>query len=294
VRVSVIINPIAGLFRRRDQGLRRAAQARAVLAAAGVAADVWLTEGPGHARALAADAAARGTDLVCAWGGDGTVNEVASVLAFGDAALAIVPAGSGNGLARALGIPREPGTALRHALSAPERRIDVGEIAGHIFFNVAGVGFDAHIASEFSRDHGTRGFRRYVRIVTRELFAYRPRSRRVAIEAIVTEHEAFMLTVANGPQWGNGAIVAPGARLDDGLLDLVTVEAPSRLQLLASLPRLFAGTLDRSPTVTIRKVAEARISGDVPLLFHFDGEPVLSAAPDLLVRVHPSALVVRA
>jgi YegS/Rv2252/BmrU family lipid kinase len=294
VRVSVIINPIAGLFRRSDQGLRRAAQARAVLAAAGITADVRLTEGPGHARALAADARARGTDLVCAWGGDGTVNEVASVLAFGDAALAIVPAGSGNGLARALGIPRESGAALRHALSAPERRIDVGEIAGHLFFNVAGVGFDAHIASEFSRDHGKRGFRRYVRIVTRELFAYRPRSRRVAIEAIVTEHEAFMLTVANGPQWGNGAIVAPGARLDDGLLDLVTVESPSRLQLLASLPRLYAGTLDRSPAVTIRKVTEARISGDVPLLFHFDGEPVLSAAPDLLVRVHTNALALRA
>ena len=294
MRVSVIINPIAGLFRRPDQGPRRAAHARAVLAAAGVEADVRLTEGPGHAQALAADAMERGTGLVYAWGGDGTVNEIGSVLAFHDAALAIVPAGSGNGLARALGIPRDPGAALRHALSAPERRIDVGEIAGHIFFNVAGVGFDAHIASEFSRDHGQRGFRRYARIVTRELFAYSPRTRRVAIDTIWTEHQAFMLTVANGPQWGNGAIVAPGARLDDGLLDLVTVESPSWLQLLASVPRLFAGTLDRSPAVTIRKVAEARISGDVPLLFHFDGEPVLSTEPDLLVRVHPHALVVRA
>ncbi len=294
MRVSVIINPIAGFFRRPEQGPRRAAQARAVLAAARVEADVWLTEGPGHARALAADATARGADVVYAWGGDGTVNEVGSALAFGETALAIVPAGSGNGLARALGIPREAGAALRHALQMPERRIDVGEIGDHIFFNVAGVGFDAHIASEFSRHHGRRGFRRYARIVTRELFAYSPRPRRVAIESLVTEHQAFMLTVANGPQWGNGAIVAPGARLDDGLLDLVTVEAPSRLQLLASVPRLFAGTLDRSPVVTIRKVVEARISGDVPLLFHFDGEPVLSAEPDLLVRVHPRALVVRA
>ena len=294
MRVSVIINPIAGLFRRPDQGPRRVAHARAVLTGAGVEADVWLTEGPGHARVLAADATARGSNLVYAWGGDGTVNEVGSVLAFKDVALAIVPAGSGNGLARALGIPREPGAALRHALGVPERRIDVGEIGGYIFFNVAGVGFDAHIASEFSRDHGKRGFRRYARIVTRELFAYRPRPRRVTIGTVATEHHAFMLTVANGPEWGNGAVVAPAARLDDGLLDLVTVEAPSRLQLLGSVPRLFAGTLDRSPAVTIRQVAEARISGEVPMLFHFDGEPVLSAEPDLLVRVHPSALVVRA
>ena len=189
----------------------------------------------------------RGADVICAWGGDGTVNEVGSVLAFGDAALAVVPAGSGNGLARALGIPRRPALALRHALGAPGRRIDVGEIAGHLFLNIAGVGFDAHIASEFSRGLGQRGFRRYARIVTRELFAYTPRQCRVTIGTTVTDHRAFLLTIANGPQWGNGAVVAPRARLDDGLLDLVTVESPSRLQLLASVPRLFARTVDRSP-----------------------------------------------
>ena len=294
MRVSVIINPIAGLWRRPDQGRRRAELARAVFAEARVEADVRLTEYRGHARALAAEAVACGADVVYAWGGDGTVNEVGSVLAFGQTALAIVPAGSGNGLARALGIPRDPAAALRHASRVSARRIDVGEIAGHVFLNVAGVGFDAHIASEFSRAHGQRGFRRYARIVTRELFAYRPRSCRVTIEASVTEHRAFLLTVANGPQWGNGAIVAPGARLDDGLLDLVTVESPSRLQLLGSVPRLFRGTLDRSRAVTVRQVAEALISGDIPLLFHFDGEPVLSTEADLLVRVRPAALTVRA
>jgi diacylglycerol kinase (ATP) len=294
VRVSVIINPVAGLFRRSDLGRRRAELARAVLAAARIEADVRLSEYPGHARVLATDALARGMDLVCAWGGDGTVNEVGSVLAFRHAALAIVPAGSGNGLARALAIPLGPAAALRHALRAPERRIDVGEIGGHLFLNVAGVGFDAHIASEFGRERGQRGFRRYVRIVARELFAYRPRACRVTIGTVTTEHRAFLLTVANGPQWGNGAIVAPAARLDDGLLDLVTVESPSTLQLLRSVPRLFRGTLDRSPTVTIRQVAEARISGEVPLLFHFDGEPVLSTEAELAVRVHPAALALRA
>jgi diacylglycerol kinase (ATP) len=294
VRVSVIINPIAGLFRRPDQGRRRAELARTVLAAAGVEADVRLTEAPGHARALASDAVARGANLIYAWGGDGTVNEVGGVLAFGDTAIAIVPAGSGNGLARSLPIPRHPASAMRHALRAPERRIDVGEIAGRLFFNVAGVGFDAHIAFEFSRHGGHRGFRRYAGIVARELFAYSARPCRITIGTSVTEHRAFLLAIANGRQWGNGAIVAPGARLDDGLLDLVSVAAPSWLQLLASVPRLFAGTLDRSRVVMTRQVAEARISGEVPLLFHFDGEPVVSADRDLLVRVHPRSLVVKA
>jgi YegS/Rv2252/BmrU family lipid kinase len=294
VRVCVIINPLAGLFRRRDQGRRHAELARAVLAAAGVDVDIHLTTHAGHARDLAAAARARGVDLVCAWGGDGTVNEVASVLAFGDLPLAIVPIGSGNGLARALGIPRRPAAALRHALDAQARRIDAGEVESHLFFNVAGVGFDAHIAAEFSRASGPRGFRRYVRIVTRELFTYAPRPCEVTIASVVTAHRAFLLTAANGPQWGNGAIVAPEARLDDGLLDLVSVEAPSRLQLAGAVPRLFAGTLHKDPIVRIRRVTEARISGDAPVLFHYDGEPARSEGADVRVRVHPGALLVRA
>jgi diacylglycerol kinase (ATP) len=294
VHVSVIINPLAGLFRRAGQGERHAGLARAVLAAARVDADIHLTTHAGHARTLAAAARAQGADLVCAWGGDGTVNEVASVLAFGDVPLAIVPVGSGNGLARALGVPRRPAAALRHALDAPARSIDAGEIAGHLFFNVAGVGFDAHIAAEFSRAAGQRGFRRYAQIVARELFAYAPRPCRVTIDTLVTTHRAFLLTVANGSQWGNGAIVAPEARLDDGLLDLVSVEAPSPLQRLGAIPRLFAGTLHKDPIVHVRRITEARISGEPPLLFHFDGEPVRFEGADLLVRVHPGALLVRA
>jgi diacylglycerol kinase (ATP) len=294
VRVSVIINPLAGLFRRADQGRRHADLARAVLASVGVDADVQLSTHAGHARALAAAARAHGAELVFAWGGDGTVNEVASVLAFGDLPLAIVPVGSGNGLARALGVPRRPAAALRHALAAPARRIDAGEVAGRLFFNVAGMGFDAHIAAEFSRASGHRGFRRYAQIVTRELFTYAPRPCEVTIESVVTTHRAFLLTAANGPQWGNGAIVAPEARIDDGLLDLVSVEAPSRLQLVGAVPRLFAGTLHKDPTVRIRRVTEARISSEAPFLYHYDGEPARSEQGDLLVRVHPGALLVRA
>ena len=116
----------------------------------------------------------------------------------------------------------------------------------------------------------------------------------MTIDSVVTAHRAFLLTLANGPQWGNGAIVAPEARLDDGLLDLVSVEAPSRLQLVGAIPRLFAGTLHKDPIVRIRRVTEARITGAAPLLFHYDGEPARSEGANLLVRVHPGALIVRA
>ena len=176
VRVSVIINPIAGLFRRPDQGARRAAKARAVLAAAGVEADVRLTEGPGHARVARGRCRARGARISCTRGAAtarSTRSAACSRSAMSPWRSCRRDPATGSPAPSAFRASRA--AALRHALRVPERRIDVGEIAGHIFLNVAGVGFDAHIAAEFSRDHGRRGFRRYARIVTRELFSYSPR-----------------------------------------------------------------------------------------------------------------------
>ena len=120
-----------------------------------------MTHRRGHGRELAQAAVARGVDLIAAWGGDGTVNEVGSALAFTDIPLAIIPSGSGNGLARELGISRHPARALEDAVGGMTRRIDVGEIAGRLFINIAGCGFDAHIAREFAMHAGRRGPTRY-------------------------------------------------------------------------------------------------------------------------------------
>ena len=140
--IAIIINPISG-------GVRPAeARARAELASAivdrhGDPAEVFVTERAGHARDLTRAAVARGSRLVMAWGGDGTINEVASALAFGEIPLGIVPAGSGNGLARQLGVKRQPADAIRLAIAAEPRRIDLGELGDRLFVNAAGVGFDA-------------------------------------------------------------------------------------------------------------------------------------------------------
>jgi YegS/Rv2252/BmrU family lipid kinase len=294
VLVAVVINPVSGRRRGPAAGRTRAEVARAVLSAAGVDGEVLVSQRPGHARELAGTAIARGARLVCAWGGDGTVNDVGCAVAFGPAALGLIPAGSGNGLARALGVPRAPAAALRHALTARERAIDVGEIGGRLFFNVAGVGFDAHVAHEFARSALRRGFRTYAAIVTRELFAYRPRPCHVACGGEPCERRAFLLTIANGPQWGNGALVAPGASLEDGELDLVTYEPVSRLQMARAVPHLFAGTIGRVAGVTMQRITTARISGEPPMRFHVDGEPVVSDTGDLAVRVHAGALRIRA
>src|SRR5471032_153603 len=152
--IAIIINPISG-GASPEAARRRAERASAVLTSSGAGGEdgeIFVTERKGHARDLAAGAVARGARLVVAWGGDGTVNEVASALAFTRATLAIVPSGSGNGLARELGIDRRPERAILQALGAKPKPIDVGELGGRMFFSVAGVGFDAHVAACFDRD----------------------------------------------------------------------------------------------------------------------------------------------
>src|SRR5262249_47595106 len=146
--VAVIVNPAAGL-RGQRAGHRRVALAEAVLAARRAPGSVHLTEGPGHAFELARAAVAARATVVCAWGGDGTVNEITCAVAGSGTALAIVPAGSGNGLARELGIPWDPTQALGVALGPRERVIDVGDAGGRLFVNLCGIGLDAHVAARF-------------------------------------------------------------------------------------------------------------------------------------------------
>jgi YegS/Rv2252/BmrU family lipid kinase len=281
--VAVIINPKSG--RGSSTGARQ--RVLDLLAAAGESGEVLCTERRGHARELASAAAADGARLVVAWGGDGTVNEVASALAGSDTALGIVPAGSGNGLARELHVDRRPDWAIRDAMRATPRLIDAGELAGRFFVNIAGVGFDAHVAACFDADAGARrGLPAYLRVSTRELWRYE--SGRYRIDG-ASARKALLIAVANTTQFGNGARIAPFARMDDGMLDLVMVEERSRLATLAALPRLFAGGLARVAGVTMRQIETAVIESERPMTIHVDGEPA-GGGTRLEVRVLPSAL----
>jgi YegS/Rv2252/BmrU family lipid kinase len=289
--VAIIINPIAG-GATAERGRQRAERAMSVLARRGVAGEVFVTERRGHARELTMAAVARGASLIAAWGGDGTVNEVASALTFGNIPLGIIPSGSGNGLARALGIGARPERALEDALAATPRQIDAGELGGRLFFSVAGVGFDAHVAACFDRSlAGRRRFSGYVRVSARELATYQPRQYRISGDATHATRRALLVTLANSSQFGNGARIAPGARVDDGLLDLVVVEERSRFRTLCALPALFTGHIARVRGVSIQQVAAAAIEADQPLAFHVDGEPA-SGGRRLEARVHPAALAV--
>jgi YegS/Rv2252/BmrU family lipid kinase len=287
--VAIIINPIAGGLAPR-QARRRAELAASVVDAHGDRVDVLFTERRGHARELARGAVARGARLVMAWGGDGTINEVASALAFGDVPMALIPAGSGNGLARELGVSFRAPQAIADALGAAGRPIDVGEINGRLFVNVAGVGFDAHVAAAFDeRGACRRGFAGYAAVVARALVTYESQHYTITTAAARRVPRAVLVTVANSPQFGNGARIAPGARLDDGLLDLVVVEEQSRWRTLRHVPRLFAGSVGEAAGVSICRVTEAVIESEQPMAFHVDGETV-DGGTRLAVRIHPAAL----
>jgi YegS/Rv2252/BmrU family lipid kinase len=286
--IAIIINPISG-------GVRPAeARARAELASAivdrhGDPAEVFVTERAGHARDLTRAAVARGSRLVMAWGGDGTINEVASALAFGEIPLGIVPAGSGNGLARQLGVKRQPADAIRLAIAAEPRRIDLGELGDRLFVNAAGVGFDAEVASRFNERSGRRGLMTYALITAKTLRTYEPPEYTITTSEGSVRLRAIVVTAANSAEFGNGACIAPGARVDDGLLDLVVIAECSRLQTLIGLPRLFNGTVNQVPGCSIRRVTRATIESDRPMTFHVDGEPV-TGGTTLLLRIHPAAL----
>jgi diacylglycerol kinase (ATP) len=289
--VAIIINPIAG------GGTRSAAEAHARLALSiadglSVPAEVFVTERVGHARDLASAAVGRGAGLVMAWGGDGTINEVASALVGGGAALGIVPAGSGNGLARELGIDPRPARAIADALGAAPRPIDVGDVEGRYFVNTAGVGFDAHVASRFAAAR-RRGFLGYANITARALASYVPLSYRITIDGATDRIRAVLVTLANSAQFGNGALIAPGARVDDGELDLVVIEERSRFRTLCGLPRLFNGTIQRVSGCRITRLTAVTIEADAPLTFHVDGEPVRGGSV-LRARIHPGALRIAA
>jgi YegS/Rv2252/BmrU family lipid kinase len=291
MRAILIVNPVSG---RHGANTARVAasitEAVRTLAALGVDVQVRLTERPGHATELAARAVEEGADRVFAWGGDGTINEVAVALKGTGVALGIVPAGSGNGLARELRVPLDAARALRVAATGPVRPVDVGDIDGHPFLNVAGAGFDARVALAFNTERkGRLGLRSYVRITIRELRRFVAEPCRVIVGNEVIETRPLLIALANSAQYGNGARIAPDARIDDGLLDVVVVEATSPLRDLLRARRLFTGSLAKDPRTTVRRGACVRIESDGPRAAHVDGQP-FQIGRDAVATVHALAL----
>jgi diacylglycerol kinase (ATP) len=292
--ITAIINPISGAGADPTVAARRVEMLRAEAARRGMVIEIHVTERGGHARELAAAAVARHAPLIIVWGGDGTINEVGSQLLGTGIPVGIVPAGSGNGLAAVLNVPRLPIEAIGIALDGPERTIDAGMMAGRPFFNIAGVGLDARVAARFNaRAAGSRGGWPYVVISVREGCAYCAAEYDVELDGALLRTRALLISFANGREYGMGARIAPQALIDDGLLEATIVEERPLLARIWHARHLAFGTVGRAPRVRIQQVKRAlvRVPGDIE--YHVDGEPGV-ARDEVEVRVLPAALRVKA
>lgn len=291
--IVAIINPISGAGADRATSERRIAAIKDEAQRRGLSVDVHVTTRAGHARELAAASAASHVDLVIVWGGDGTINEAGAGLVGSSTTLAVVPAGSGNGLAAALGAARDANAALTTAFDGSTRIIDAGVMAGRPFFNIAGIGFDARIARLFNeRGAGRRGPLPYIVIGLREGCLYSGVEYRVDLDGDRRQVRAFLVAFANGREYGIGARIAPQAELDDGLLDATIVEYRPLLARFWDARHLALGTAHRAASVFTKRVTHAVVESDGAMEFHVDGE-LGSVDRRIEVKILPAALKVR-
>ena len=281
MRALVVINPVAGPGRGHSVGAC-VDLAKTTFANHGGEADVRVTAGPNDAERFAREGVAAGVDVVVAWGGDGTVNGAASAVAGTGIPLAIVPGGSGNGLARDLGVPFDPAHAFTVAATGKARAIDAGDLNGSLFFNVAGIGLDASIAGRLATKGHRRGLMGYVLATVAELRSYKPCAYSITnavgadghpVPGDILEHPALFIALANSRQYGSGAQIAPKALLDDGLMEVVIVEPMSAIQILRQLPAFFGGRLKAGPGIVMRSASAIDLSCTTAIPFHVDGEP---------------------
>jgi diacylglycerol kinase (ATP) len=253
---------------------------------AGHTARCVITQHPGHATELAAEAAANQQwSAVVAVGGDGTVNEVARSLVHTDMPLGIIPMGSGNGLARHLNLPLAFPEAIRRLYDYHTLRIDSALLNQQPFFCVAGLGFDAYVGHLFSQQT-RRGLDTYVRVSMKAYWKYAPLHLKVNQQPV----EIFSLSFANAGQFGNNAWVAPHADLTDGLLEVCTIAPFPKWYGTALTYQLFTKRLRPSTYITYESLGEVVVETEHPPMVHFDGEPWQLDTNRLVVKIVPNSL----
>jgi YegS/Rv2252/BmrU family lipid kinase len=247
-----------------------------------------------HARQLALQAAQNG-ETVVALSGDGMIGAIADVLrGVPNSVLGVLPGGRGNDLARVLGIPEDPRAACAVIAAGTMRDLDLGEVAGRAFVGIASAGFDSD-ANRIANEAPSRlGNLVYAYGALRALLAWR--AARFEVELLPSgerlSFSGYTIAAANSGVYGGGMRLAPDARLNDGLLDIVAIEHVGRLRFLANLPKVFRGTHVRLPSVRVLRAGEVEISANRPFVLYADGDPI--AKLPARVRALPAAVRVLA
>lgn len=286
--IYAICNPTAG----NGRGEKIGRKTEQILLEKQIPCRLLMTEKPGHATVLARQAREEGADTVLAIGGDGTAFEMARGLAGSDTALGIIPAGTGNDFIKSIGLPRQPEQALEYILAHEPKKTDVGEVNGELFLNEIGTGFDVSVLDWAAKAKKyCRGILPYLYGVLRTLFRFRAVAITYAVDGgqPVTK-EAFVLGAANGRWIGGGIPIAPEAKVDDGLLDLVLVEKIPRRKLPARLIGLMKGRILTFPETRFLRVSQVEFSAE-NMRLNVDGE-VLPVSR-VTARALPGRLLVR-
>nr|CAA9279687.1 hypothetical protein AVDCRST_MAG63-3461 [uncultured Armatimonadetes bacterium] len=248
------------------------------------------TRSAGHAVELARAAAGEKAPVVAAFGGDGTVGDVARGILGSESALGILPMGTGNDVARNLGLPLELGEACAALSAGKVRRIDMGVINGKPFLNNAGAGFEARVMETMNTSiRFTRGKPAFVLAILKMFPSFH--AFRLAIRRDDGPEEAYpamMLSVLNGTMYGAGMKAAPGALMDDGLLNVLVIKAMPKPKLLALFPKVIAGQHVGHPAVQMFTAKRLTFTCDPPQPLNIDGD--VSGTTPVEISVQPGAL----
>jgi diacylglycerol kinase (ATP) len=273
VEVALLVNAAAG----RGRGAHAADGVRRVFTDAGLTVRVLTAGTRTEAERQAHAAVATGVAAVAALGGDGVAHAALQAVAGTATPLAVLPAGTGNDLAGALGMPADPLVAARAVaadlLAGRDRRMDAVRTGDRWWSTVLCCGFDSAVTDRANRLRWPRGPRRYDMAILAELLQLRPRPVVLTVDGVTSRHDVTLVAVGNTACYGGGLRICPGAAPDDGLLDVIVVGPVSRLELVRTRPRLAAGTHVEHPAVTVLRGRAVTLAGP-GLVTYADGEPV--------------------
>lgn len=286
-RVWVLVNPRSGLRWSFDR--MRGAMDR-FWERPGTEVVYQFCQNPGDGVEKAQRAVAAGADTILVAGGDGTVNSIGRALIGTPVVLGIIPVGSGNGFARHFGIPLDPARAVEALAQGRVQKVDVGVVDRHPFLVTCSMAWEAAVARTFARSP-IRGILPYVFAGMQELFDYAPQDLAIELDGgrELTFREPMIFTVANLSQYGGGARIAPEARSDDGMLELVVVLRQDLAVLIANIGRLFDGTLAAMPEVATHRFRTLVVRRSHASPIQVDGE-LVEAGSTVNVGLHASTL----